>query len=1094
MAVRLITGSAFTLRERLKSDMRGALCDERGEPIVLVVPGQITLEAEQLALDAVGRPGSFRLQVLNPQRLCDKILEQAGGGLGARIDENGRAMLMRRALDSLDKPLCAYERARKSPGFAALASQAVAQWKEAGMTAEMIAQIAAARENTPLGDKLRDISTLFTAWHEISEGLGLDSEDARRIAMSRLQHAPFFHGARVWFYGFDLLSIPIAQSVIALSAVCPEISVLVPLNETTRDERLFSPIRRTYERLVSMLRAENVEFSFEKSEPAPRPENAVRVLERELYCYPTAPQNHIPREIRLYSAKNPRDEAEHIAAAIRQMVRRYSLRYSDIAVACQSESALYQALRRAFALYNIPVFFPESRKAAAHPLAATLLAALHIAAGPVYEQDAQTLLSLGYSAISDDEADRARIFAYSHGVTGRKWLREYLPGEDPDGKNAEFEELRARAFAPVEKLASGLKNGSTRDRLEAVYRFLQDIGAYARMLETAEALAAANELVRAAEGAQVWSKITACLDQIAALYENCAKAPSAKTIGELIEQALAVAELKPLPQSADAVSAGSLEHMKTRPVRLLIIAGATDVEEISPAAILSDTEREQLENDVWLGPNRAERSRMRMLAAKTTISFAQDMVWISWHTSGADGSVRRPGSLVRSVRGIFPKLTVSGGVTESEREQALRLLDPNAALSHAGEALRREGGPSELETEALQALASMDAYRSKLENLRPALLGDPLHDSIPAETAQKLYEGPTELSVTRLELFARCPFSHFLRYGARPEEIREYGVTPIESGNFFHEALETYTKNFHDETDIETAVARMDEITAEILERSLSRIAQDGAVNARETQELRAVARRAAVTSLRHMGASKFSPAAAETAFGKASAIRLQGASLIGFIDRVDLWKNENETYLRIVDYKRGGRELSFSQMYYGLQLQLLVYLVAAGAMYDAQYAAALYFNVSDPLIPTDSLDPEQVENARTKKLRLDGVVLNDPEVIKALANPPEIALPVALSADGTPRKSDKLLDREDFALLAQNALACAQQDLDEIRSGVIGARPVSIDAYSPCAYCDFAAVCRRDVYTASSRERKLPPLKAAEALEALRKREEPAN
>lgn len=1086
MPVHFIAGSAYDLREQLSRDMRAVLCSEDGENIVLVVPNQLTLEAERLALAAAGRIGSFRLHVLSPSRLCEKILSQAGGG-GARIDENGRAMLMRRAIDSLEEPLRVFERSKKSAGFASLAAQAVSQWKDAGMDSTEIERIASAVPNAALADKLYDLAALSREWHACAQGLGMDDEDSRRIAMSRIADAPFFHGASVWFYGFDLLTLPISQSIIALSAVCRQLRVLVPLADTPRDERLYSPIRRTYERIVQMLRAAAVPFTYERCAPSTRPENAVRTLERELFCYPLVQCEAPAADVRLYAARNPRDEAEHIAACIRFLVIRRGYRYSDIALAFQDPSGMYPALRRAFALYDIPVFFPENRPASSHPLCASLLAAVRIAAGPVRESDVQTLLSLGYSPVSDDEADRMRNFAFSHGVTGRKWLRAYLPGIDPEGENAAFEEMRSRAFDPIDRLSRGMRSGSLQQRLEAVYRYLQETNAYARMLSQAEEMAAAGELVRAAEGGQVWTQITACLDQIATLYSGAAQPPSAQIIAELIEQSLNVAELKPLPQSADAVTAGSLEHMKVCPVRLLIIAGATDGEESSPGGILSDAERESLEKEVWLGPNRAERARMRMLAAKSAISFAQEGIWISWHVSGSDGAARRPGSLVRSVRAIFPHNPVNGNLNENSREQSVRLLHPDAALARAGEALRRDEGPCAPERAALLAVSHIPEKRARLEAMRGALLGDPLSESIPPETAQQLYDGPRTLSVTRLERFARCPFSHFLYYGAKPEEIREYGVTPRDSGDFCHEAISRFTSLYPQESDIKTAVRRMDSITADLVQESLQDIVQDGAVYQREAEQLRATARRAALTNLRHMGASRFSPVAAETAFAGKSAISLGDARLEGRIDRVDLWKNDAETWLRVVDYKRNGKELRLSQVYYGLQLQLLVYLIAAGAIYDAQYAAALYFNVSDPLVRTDSTDPDLIEESRSRELRLDGMILDDPQIVQAMSAPPEMALPIRVKKDGTLQKSDKLVSREDFALLARHALACAQRDLDEIRAGDIGAHPVSLDGATPCAYCDYAAVCRQDSYSATLRERRLPPLSAAEAMEAVR-------
>lgn len=1085
MEVCLLRADAYTLYDRLCSDMRAALTSEEGPPVILLVPGQLTLESELTALSSAGRTGSFRLQVLSLRRLCDKILACAGGGLGSRIDEIGRACLMRRALSTLDTRLTAFETARNTPGFAALAAQAVWQWKEAGLRPKDVQQVSRERAGTPLGDKLQDIAQLYTAWQEQAKGIGLDEEDLRIAATERVGNAPFLQGAQIWVYGFDLLSVPLSRMLCALGHVCSSLQVLLPLSTKKDDARLYAPIQRTYTRLTDMLTQAQLRYKEKELPPASRPSSPVRTLSERLFSYPVQPQEEAPAEISLYAAHSPQDEAEHIAAGIRHLLRKQGFHYGDIAIACDDEQSM-AAIRRAFALYNIPVFFPESRQASAHPLCATLLAALRLPKS-ASESDAQTILSSGYSGLTDEEADSLRLWAEEKGITGWKWLRPSRPGNDPTGSNAQMELLRQKAFSPVTRLAKDIAYGSTDERLEAVYRYLAQTGAYARMCAYAQALAEAGEPVLSAESTQAWAKINEALDRLSALYSGSPSPASAVVITELLEQSFSVTEVKPLPQSADAVFAGALSHMKTRPVRLLVIAGAIDSDDAPPAGMLSDSERDALAKTVWLGPGKAERTQMRMVAAKATLSFAQELLWISWTTASADGAVRRPGALVRSVRSLFPHLSAGGGVTLSAREQALRLMHPTAALAHAGEALRKPSGPTDAEKEALRALSRMPAYATSVQRLRKALSGDQLPEKIAPQTAKRLYNGPVSLSITRLELFARCPFSHFVQYGARPKRLQEYGVTPLAAGSFVHEALELFVQRTKDLPDEAEAARRMDAITEELVSTQLTPLAEDGAVYAREVEELCAVARRAARIHIRHRQASAFAPVAAESPFGQESGIPLRDATLAGIIDRIDSWQNGEQRYLCIVDYKRGGRTPDFAQMLYGLQLQLPVYLLAAERLCQGQSAAALYETLSDPLVDTPSTDPDQVERQRAKQLRLEGLMLSEPEVVQALSDPPDASLHVLVNADGTLRKNDRLLSKEDLALLTQNAIAQAEEGLTRIRGGVIAPNPVYLDGYSPCPYCPYSAVCRTDAATQAQRYRVLAPRKAQEVLSVLR-------
>ena len=95
---------------------------------------------------------------------------------------------------------------------------------------------------------------------------------------------------------------------------------------------------------------------------------------------------------------------------------------------------------------------------------------------------------------------------------------------------------------------------------------------------------------------------------------------------------------------------------------------------------------------------------------------------------------------------------------------------------------------------------------------------------------------------------------------------------------------------------------------------------------------------------------------------------------------------------MRIIDYKTGAKKFDLNELYYGLQMQLLVYLDAI--IKNSKYilekqvipGAVLYFKVDDPIIKSKKeMTAEEVETEVLEELKLKGLVLKDAKVVKAM-------------------------------------------------------------------------------------------------------------
>ncbi len=81
-----------------------------------------------------------------------------------------------------------------------------------------------------------------------------------------------------------------------------------------------------------------------------------------------------------------------------------------------------------------------------------------------------------------------------------------------------------------------------------------------------------------------------------------------------------------------------------------------------------------------------------------------------------------------------------------------------------------------------------------------------------------------------------------------------------------------------------------------------------------------------------------------------------------GKIDRVDLMDRDGVRYLRVVDYKTGKKEFRLSDIVYGMNMQMLIYLAAlcenGGKRYgEFQPAGVLYMPANRPSVPAERGD-----------------------------------------------------------------------------------------------------------------------------------------
>lgn len=357
------------------------------------------------------------------------------------------------------------------------------------------------------------------------------------------------------------------------------------------------------------------------------------------------------------------------------------------------------------------------------------------------------------------------------------------------------------------------------------------------------------------------------------------------------------------------------------------------------------------------------------------------------------------------------------------------------------------------------------------------------------ETSLRLYGGPTiRGSVSRMEKFVACSFSHFASYGLRLRERQLYKLQAPDIGQLFHAALSDMAKRLQEqgrgwgsmsaEECRREAVATVDKLSPLLQGEILMSTKRYGYIS----RKLKNIVGRASVILGEHARRGSFELAGLELDFGPGKELPPLRITLpngcvmevVGRIDRVDRADSEQGVLLRVIDYKSSQKDLKLHEVYYGLSLQMLTYLDVL-LTYSEQWlgkaalpAGTLYFHVHDPLLSSpNGLNPEQAAQELLKRFKMKGILTADREVVSlmdtTLDKGHSSIVPVALKSDGSFYSSASVATPEQWGHLLSAVRSNITEIGTRITEGDVAIQPYRIQQETACTFCSFRPVCQFD-------------------------------
>ncbi|MEA4911824.1 MAG: PD-(D/E)XK nuclease family protein [Oscillospiraceae bacterium] len=1066
----LITGRAGSGKSETVAQKIEALARNGGRS-VLVVPEQASFDAERSLTLRLGDALCPLCEVRSFRRLCADIFAARGGGARRRLSDAARSVLVRRAVSSLGGGLVCFRRMKRDTAFFTAAASLIDELKNGGVTPELLGQTAALCPGALSQQKLRELSQIYAAYEAAIADKFYDGASELQRAAALCPGAGIFSGRTVFLDGFSGFTQPEFSMIAAMAAQAEDVVCALCCGDVWSDaDDALAGVRKTARLLLALAKRAGVDTRIELCAGAPR-YSAPGLACAERYFSGEKGAEQDARGVFSPVCGDMYDEAAETAAEIARLVREESYDYSDIAVIVRDYSRYRTVIERTFDRFSIPFFSGEERTMEHSPAVLFYLAALELASG-ISTAALTRLLRTSLTRLSDDSIDELLNYAFVWNIDGGAWYAPFT--NNPDGPDARRDDAR---LARIETARGSVAEwmGAFIDRakgtdgasaLREVYGLFCACGA-------ADGLARAQTDVRAEASAAL-----ALTDQLYAILEG--EDASIAETRELLRLIAAAAPVREIPPALQQVNVGSADRIRTDNPRAVFILGLNDG--VFPrtsfdAPLLSFAERELLaQQGAALSHDFETTVTMEELYLYRAVSAPRERLYLCRPTLDGRGTALRPSAAVAA-------FIETNGAEAMPADPLRRVVNGDTAASVYAAALER--GDAAL---ARTLLAS--GYGGACVAVRAAAQA-PAYALLDTEALRRSLGDPLTLSASRIEAFEKCRFSYFLSYtlGIRP--LTKAEMSPVEAGTFVHAVIERVMRALGgDLTNV--AVPALTTLTEESAQAFLdARIGSLARTDAR-LQYIAECLKKQAVRLLlrlrREQLQSSFRPRDFELKLGRdvpalvvetpdGDRLRVEGS-----VDRVDTFEKDGVSYVRVIDYKTGEKHFNLADIFYGLNLQMLLYLFAicdgGGARYKNTIPAGVLYMPADPAAPT--VAEERAAQQAERAYRMDGLLLDDPKVLHAMESEGRgIFIPVETDTEGKPihlrgnSQKDKLASLEKLGSIKKHIDATLVEMAQALYAGDIGANPLNADNENgACTYCEFSAVCRRDrVETERKRE-----------------------
>ncbi len=1086
---------------------------------ILLVPSQYSLQANKELIEKTQGKAILYAEVFDFNKLAYIVFQKRGVSKTIPLNTVSKSMILRKVLNQNKNDFLYFKNSLDQQGFIEQLSRTISELFQYQIGTQ---QLKSYQNNDNLSqkvkDKLFDLNMIMEDYQKFLKNNYISGDELLDLLAERLQSVPYWQNTEIWldgFRGFTPQEYNIIQQLLRLAK---RVTVTLTIDEYTFSQSnvpmfngFFEP-SVTAKKISEIARQQNcnIEQPVILKENKRTNKKGLLFLEKNYFRYYRKSTEQI-EGITLFAAPNQYEEMTMVAEEMISLIKKEQLRYRDIAIVTNGLPLYEKSLRGILEEFDIPYFIDRKREIISHPLIECVRSILDALAYHFTYESMFRYLKTGYSLLTQQEIDKLENYVLAYGIKGKKWFKdnwEYGMQQKTEEEKQEINLLKQKVISPFTELYQMAQNKQEHTLLDwskALFHFLQFVNASEKTVQIAQET---QTIEKAKEYQQIWSMLMELLESAAEILgeENI----TIEEFYKIIEAGLEQSEMGIVPPTADSIIVGDIERSRLPEIKVLFVLGVNEGILPSPTeqgGVFTEGERENLiVQGAELAPSAKRKAFEEQYLIYKGFSQPSEKLYISYCIADIEGKPLRPSSVIMKLKKMFPNLK-----EKFELDTLDHMATPKTAIHFLGEQMRNcflseNNDMDDMWKDAYSYYNTNELWKEHISMLKRGLFAQETIEHISKKIVKKIYGNQINTSVSRLEKFCCCPFSFFTEYHLKAKQRQLYQLRIPDLGLLFHDVMEIFSKQLRQKNISwhHLQKEQSDEIIDYAVEEAAPKISNqvlfDTSGNRYLLHRLKRISKRAAWTLTKHIQMGDFEPYGSEVIFGSASSlppivIELSGGEkllLNGKIDRVDIMDKDNTKYVKIIDYKSGQKSFQFSDIFYGLQLQLLIYLDAFlennKQYFNIKPGAVFYFRMKDPSIKVEKeMSSEEIYNALFKELKMSGLVLNDIKVIQGLDHifdsgeedsiMPSVEssiIPVASLKNGTISKRANVADEQNYKNLMDFAKKKAQQIGETLLQGEIAPYPYKKGNDIACIYCPYNSICRFDKSSPNSQYRVL--------------------
>lgn len=1077
--------------------------------IFFLVPEQFTVEAERMLTDKLTAKGLIDIEVLSIKRLSNRILTKTKSNIPKTLDESGKSMVLNYILNGLKEELICFNRLTNNSSFNENICELFSELRKNNVTEEDLnPETFFTPENNDnfLYKKTYDIHKIYERYNKFLGTNFWDTDDLTFHASQNLDKARFLDNSEIYYFGFEAFDKNIYSLIESLSRKKINQTFLFTAKDNIKNSPAYKIIDNTIYKLNKLAKKCNEKFNIQIQTEEEK-EKDLKFLADNLFSYKTEEFKEDIKNIEIFKASSIYEEVEHTAIEILNLIKNKNALYRDIQVLPSDYETYKNIISEVFNKYKINYFLDNTSNIIDTNILRGIIKILNIISNNFKTNDIISFLKTGLTNLSKSDIETFENYALEFGIKGTMWLKDFKRNNKSNDYNLTYlNEKKTEFILPLISLRDNLKNTKNVKEITTVfYTFLKDFGLNDKIRKIVKSFEEQADYTNANKYAQIYNSIINIFEQ---LYDFLGEEPlSLNEYSRVIESGFKALKIGIIPSTIDSVNIATLSRSRSSDIKYLFILGVNDgilpTNFAQSGGIFSDKEKlEIIENGVEIRSTNEYKQQEEKYFLTSLILKTQKHIYFSYPIISPSGNELTESSIIMRIKNIMPNINIKAFDKNNLDDNLSLISNFDATFKHLIINNITKSSNSEINNfwdEVYDIYKNDNIGKHYIDIMENALNFSNNTQISNKKLISEIYNSKMITNISQLETYAKCPFSYFISYIISPIERKKLEINSPDIGNILHEIIYVFSnKIINNEIDAKNISANelnnlTKEITKEVTEKYAKGKMKQIVNSAYFKKKLLRNSSYAISNITSQLKRSNFNISKCESEFGEDKTQSLSFVtkqnnivSIKGKIDRIDTYKSDDGEYVKIIDYKTSGDSFDYSKNYYGIDMQLPIYLAATTLDKDNEPAGALYFRISPEITNVNSSKELKKIIDKADENQIDGVVIDNKDILYNIDDDENNGIVKKLK-----NKRNKVISKEDLSNLINHATNLAKEISDNIINGDISIYPYKKGDKTPCDYCKYENICHFDTCFKDNNFNELQKTNAKEILELIKEENE---